>query len=220
MATNTKDASEKGVKRYAAGTVIFREGEQGERMYVVRSGLVRLTRTIYGTEVVIDEVGPGEFCGEIALVNQQPRTATAVVARDADIITIDAPQFETMMRSNPEIALRMLKKMSERLTRAHYRISNLTLRNNKARLLHQLRNEVKQYAEAKGKSVHHPTPLPENLGDVLALEFGELKQILNQLVHDELISIDRNGYFQIVDPTAFDRYLQYLELQQRFEYRD
>ena len=86
-------------------------------------------------------------------------------------------------------------------------------------MLHQLRQEVRQYAELKGKSVHHPTPLPDNLADVLALEIGEVKELLTQFVHDELISIDREGYFQIIDSVAFERYLRYLELGDRFDFR-
>lgn len=213
-----KDA-DKGVKQCQVGTVLFREGDEGDRMYVIKSGLVRISKKVQDMEVTIEELGAGEFCGELALVNKQPRAVTATVIGEARVIPIDAAQFESMLRSNSDIALRMLKKMSQRLTRAQYRISNLTLRTNKARVLHQLRQEVRQFAEAKGKTVHHPTPLPDNLAEVLALEFGEIKRILNQLVHDELISIDRKGYFQILDSAAFERYLKFLELHDRFEFQ-
>ena len=219
MATKKKDADDKGIKQCAAGTVLFREGDEGDRMYVIKSGYVRITKRVCDAVVTIEDLGPGEFCGEIALVNKQPRPVTATVLEDANLILIDADKFESMLKSNSDISLRMLKKMSQRLTQAQYRISNLVLRNNQARVLHQLREEVRQYAEIKGKSVHHPTPLPDNLADVLALEIGEVKEVLTQFVHDELISIDREGYFQILDSAAFERYLRYLELGDRFDFR-
>ena len=214
-----KDTEEKGSMKCEAGTVIFREGEAGDRLYIVRSGLLRLSRQVHGTEVMIDEVGPGEFCGEISLVNQQPRTCTAIAIKEAELIPLDSMQFEGMLKKNPEIALRMLKKMSERLNRAHYRLSNMALRSNKGRLLHQLHQEARHFSEKKGSSQFEPTPIPDNLAEFLAIEFGDLKQLLQEFVQDELIAIDKNGYFQILDPQAFDRYLHFLELQDRFEYR-
>ncbi len=217
MANN--NSGEKGSMKCAVGTVLFREGEQGDRLYIVRSGLLRLSRLVHGTEVMVDEVGPGEFCGEISLVNDQPRTGTAVVIKDAEVIPLDKDQFEGMLQKNPEIALRMLKKMSQRLNRAHYRLSNMALRSNKGRVLHQLQQEARQFAQRKGQGTLQPTPIPDNLADFLAIEFGDLKQILQECVQDELISIDKNGYFQITDTQAYDRYLQFLELQDRFEYR-
>lgn len=215
----TKNEADKGVEQCDAGTVLFNEGEKGDRMYVIRSGYVRLTKQIFDTTITLEDLGPGEFCGELALINDEPRPITATVLEDAAIIPIDRGQFEAMLKGNSEIALRMLKKISQRLTRAQYRISNLVLRSNRGRVLHQLRHEVRQYAEARGKTVHHPTPVPDNLADVLALELGEVKQLLNELVHDELISIDANGYFQLLDVGAIDRYLKYIELQDRFEFR-
>lgn len=220
MATKKEQAAttDKGVKACPTGTVLFREGEPGDRMYVIKSGRVRISKRVFDSEITVEELGPGEFCGELALVNQQPRVVTAVVTRDASVIPIDAAQFENMMRSNTDIALRMLKKMSQRLTQAQYRISNLILRNNQGRLLHQLYHEVTRSARFAEQGFQQAVPIPDNLPDVLALEIGEIKQLLNQLVRDELIAVDRQGHFQITDQLSYERYLRYLELQDRFAY--
>ena len=61
-------------------------------------------------------------------------------------------------------------------------------------------------------------PIPANLSDALGIEVGELKRLLSGLVRDELITVDQRGDFQIVDPDAYDRYLKFLELNDRFEY--
>ena len=199
--------------------MLFREGETSDKMYVVKSGFVRLTKTIFNEEVTVEELGAGDFCGELALVNAQPRQVSAQAITDCQLIPIEAAKFEEMLRHNPEVAIRMFKKICHRLTQAHYRISNLVLRSNQGRLLHQLRHEVRVHAEAKGQSVHHPIPLPDNLAEALALEIGEIKELLNQFVRDDLISLERNGNFQILDIRAYERYLSFLELQTRFAYR-
>ncbi len=183
-------------------------------MYVIKSGSVRLTKRIHDSEIVVEELGSGEFCGELAILGTAQRPVTAVVIEDASVIQVQTEQFEDMIRGNTDIALRMLKKLTQRLTEAQYRVSNLILRSNKARVLHQLHAE----AETRSAEVTDPTPIPDNLADVLAMEIGEIKEVLSQLVRDELISIDGRGYFQILDPAAYDRYLRFLELQDRFSY--
>jgi CRP/FNR family cyclic AMP-dependent transcriptional regulator len=213
----SKDSAEKGIKQCPAGTVLFREGEAGDRMYVIKSGVIRISKRVFDAEVALEDLGAGEFCGEIALLGAgSSRLVTATVIQDAAVIPLDAPQFETMVRTNADIAMRMLKKMTQRLTESHYRISNLILRSTRGRVLHQLRHEVMVRSTTPGQL--SAAPLPDNLADALALELGEVKQLLNQLVKDELIALDRNGYFQIQDLAAFDRYLRYLELQDRFSY--
>lgn len=183
-------------------------------MYVIKSGSVRLTKKVHDAEIVVEELGSGEFCGELAILGTAERPVTAVVIEDASVIQVQTDQFEDMIRGNTDIALRMLKKLTQRLTEAQYRVSNLILRSNTARVLHQLRAEAKR----QNDSISDATPIPDDLADVLAMEVGEVKKVLSELVRDEFISIDKRGYFQIVDPAAYNRYLSYLELQDRFSF--
>src|SRR5690554_4506610 len=157
-------------------------------MYVIKSGSVRLTKRIHDTEVVVEDLGAGEFCGELAMLGEPRRPVSAVVTEDASVIQVDTEQFEGMIGGNTDIALRMLKKLTQRLTQAQYRVSNLVLRTNKARVLHQLRAETQRVKRVEGAG--ESAPIPANLADVLALEIGEVKQILNELVRDELILIE------------------------------
>ena len=218
MATSAKasKSSDKGVKHCPAGTVLFREGEVGNKMYVIKSGKIRLSKKIQDSSIVLEELGAGGFCGEIAMVSDQPRPVTATVIGDAAVIQIDAGQFENMLRSNSDIAVRMMKRMTQRLTRAQFRLANFSLRTTKARLMHQLRYEALNHS--KDGSVHGLAPIPDDIADALGLEIGELKRILTTLVKDELIEVDARGFFQIIDIEAYDRFLRYLELHDRFEY--
>ncbi len=215
-ANTTEQGNDKGVLQCPAGTILFREGDDGNRMYVIRSGHVRISKRVHNTEIVVEELGAGEFCGELAILGQHLRPTTAMVMQDASVIQIDVGQFEAMVSGNSEIALRMMKKLAQRLTESQFRVSNLILRKPKARVLHQLRAEAQR--GLRSDSTSHAVLIPDNLTEVLALEIGELKLILNQLVRDELIVIDKRGLFEIVNYEAYDRYLQYLELHDRFEY--
>jgi hypothetical protein len=84
--------------------------------------------------------------------------------------------------------------------------------------LRQLRKEARR--SGGDGEVTTPTPIPDDLTDALALEIGELKALLNKFIREELISVDDQGVFEILNPEAFDRYLSYLEMKDRFEHTD
>ena len=211
----TKDKS--GAQDVTSGTVLFREGEQGSKLYVVKSGLVHITKKVQNHDVIVEVVGPGEFCGELALVHDGPRSTTALMARDGSVVAVEVKEFESMVQGNSEIAMRMLRKLSQRLARAQYRQTNLSLRSVKGRLLHQLYHEVKNSEDFKTLGFAQMRPLPQNLPEALLIEIKDIKDIVNEFVRNEFISVDAQGYFQIEDFEAVERYLAFLELNDRYE---
>ena len=92
------------------GEVLFREGEHGEEMYVLQEGAIRITKAVKGEEKTLALLGPGEFFGEMAILNAKPRTATAVVEQQAKVLVLGAKAFERMVVSNAEIAVRLIKR--------------------------------------------------------------------------------------------------------------
>ncbi|MDX9724226.1 MAG: Crp/Fnr family transcriptional regulator [Myxococcota bacterium] len=206
-----KQLVERHGKVYEAGTVLFREGEVGKRVYVINEGRIRISKRVNKTEALIEVLGPGEFCGELALVLEAPHPVTATVIEPARLLIVDAKQFEAMVRSNGEIALRMLRKLAGRLTEAQFRLVNFQLRRPMGRLLHQLKWEV-SIAEDENAPL-----VPEDLAEVLGLQRTEVESLLAKLVAEGLI-VMTDGRFMVPDRGAFDRYLTYLELKDRYEF--
>src|ERR1700733_13556122 len=91
---------------FRAGGVLFREGEKGDVMFVVQTGVVRISKLIQGQDRTIATFGRGEFIGEMAILNEKPRTATATIVEDAELLRIDAKTLETMIANSSEIAFR------------------------------------------------------------------------------------------------------------------
>lgn len=100
-----------------AQETLFRAGEPGESLYLVRSGEVELfIRDNVGQKITLDTAGPGDFFGEIALLDSGPRTATAVALQDTDLIELDRDDLLLLFRKRPDAALHMLAAMG-RMTR-------------------------------------------------------------------------------------------------------
>ena len=105
---------------YAAGAVLFEEGQPGDYMYVVQEGEVEIRRQVGESDRVLAVLPPGEFFGEMAILNARPRSATAVVRTASRLLVIDGTTFEAMLRARPEIALRMIKALASRLDGANH----------------------------------------------------------------------------------------------------
>jgi len=88
-------------REFPAGDVLFREGDSGEVMFVIQSGAVRISKSISGEDKVLAVLGPGEFLGEMAILNGKPRTATATVVAPA---TEPDPQQNRGGRWQPRLA--------------------------------------------------------------------------------------------------------------------
>ena len=202
---------EKHGKVYEPGTILFNEGDIGTKLWVINSGRVRLTKYVCGDEIELDLLGPGEFCGELALLQRSAEPVTATVVETSKLIAVDAQQFETLIRNNGELAMRMLKKMSGRLCEAQFRISVLQMRTNMGRVMLQLRAEC-------GNQENHKATLPANLSNHLGLDEVELSEVLNKLQHKKLIILDKDGMFSIPDLNEFERYMRFLELNDRYDY--
>ena len=84
-------------------------------MYIVQSGQVAIRKTIAGKRKTVNVLEKGDFFGEMSVLERLPRTADAEVLEDTGVISINSATFGEMIRSNPEIAVRMLRKYSMRM---------------------------------------------------------------------------------------------------------
>lgn len=102
-------------KDLSKGTVLFHEGDPGHEMFIIQKGKVQVRKRIGTGEKVIAQLSDGEFFGEMALLLGMDRSATVEVVEESKVLVIGPDTFETLLKSSPEIALKMLKKMALRL---------------------------------------------------------------------------------------------------------
>ena len=99
-----------------AKTFLFRAGEEGNAMYIIERGRVRISvQATDGREMTLTELGRGDFFGEMALLDGQRRSADAIVAEDARLAILSREHFLSFVRSSPNVALEMLTALANRL---------------------------------------------------------------------------------------------------------
>jgi len=135
------------VKKIPANTVLFQEGDAGENMYIIQSGRVKISKRIRGVEETLATLEKGEFLGEMAILNDKPRSATAETLDACDMLVIDRTTFDTLIRGDAEIAVRFIRRLADRLREANDQMESLMSRDNTGRLVSILAKQVREQKE-------------------------------------------------------------------------
>ena len=112
-------------KQVARGTIIFRQGEAGDDMFVLERGKVSLTLTAEGAQKQVAMLEPGDFFGELSLLSGAPRTATAEAVEDSTLLAIRRDVFALMMQDDLDIVFRMMNVLGTRLGQTNRQLEAL-----------------------------------------------------------------------------------------------
>ena len=197
-------------KRFPTGTVLFREGDRGEEMFILQSGKVKISKKIRGVEKTLATLEKGEFFGEMAILNDKPRSASAETIGDSDMLVIDRKTFETLLRSNVEIAIRFIKRLADRLRETNEQMESLMIRDNTSRLVSILAKKVK---EASGGALSISV---EDLAGVAGIESGQARMILEKLANVRILGLTPDDKVAITCADQVERLLRYLEMREIF----
>ena len=105
-------------EEHKSGNKIFSEGDSGDRLYIINAGAVRISKNIPGIgEEALCVLAPGDYFGEMALIDNAPRSADALSHEDASLLTVSKADLEALMEKNKELAYKLLWKFVETLSK-------------------------------------------------------------------------------------------------------
>lgn len=201
-------------REYQPGDVLFREGDSGEVMFVIQAGAVRISKAIGGVDKMLAVLGPGEFLGEMAILNGKPRTATATVVEPMRCLVIEAKTLEQMVARNAEIALRLIKKLAKRLDSADSLVEILMHRDPKARVMLALARHADAFGEHTETGVRVRTTALE-LAREVGVEDAVAQEVMARLRRLHLISEEESSII-VADVGRLQDFLEFLEMPQKF----
>ncbi len=105
-----------GVRQLAEGDVLMRRGERGDSLFMVHEGWFKIvTEDTAGEEVIINKSGPGQTIGEMALLDEAPRSATAIAVSPAVVLELKNNDFREILDRRPDLAFALIRELSSRL---------------------------------------------------------------------------------------------------------
>lgn len=190
--------------RLRSGTTVFRQGDPGGSIYVIRAGKVRVVKESNGRQRVVITLGPGDFFGEMAVVTGGPRSATAEVIEDAELLKIPAGKLQDMVAGSAEIAIRLIRHLAERLEHANQLIDVLVEDDMAARVILALQEALQA---AKGSAA------PDITDEDLALKLGvgktKVRAVLRRLTRVGLIEVS-GGFVLVRDAARLGDFLDFI----------
>ena len=109
-------------------TVVFFENEEGDSFFCIVAGRIKVTILgDDGREVILSVLGRGDFFGEMALLDNEPRSATAIAVEDTELLSLHRNDFQSVLSDNRSIMSALIKILTARLRRANHQISTLAL---------------------------------------------------------------------------------------------
>lgn len=197
-------------RRFAKEDVIFHESEPGDVFCLIREGKVKVTMiSPEGKEIILSTLGPGDFFGEMALLDDQPRSATVIALEPLDVVTIMRNDFLQILKENFSITRKILAEISRRLRSASSRIESLATMDvygRLARFFLDLARENGKVLENGYVAVLRPTH------QAIANTIGTSRETVSRLIHDLmrqnlLISEGKTIYFH---KSALDQFREEL----------
>ena len=168
--------------RLVRGEVLFREGDTGDRLYVVTEGKIKLGRTSAdGRENLLAILGPGQMFGELSLFDPGPRSATATAVTDATLKSLSHDELSVWLDTRPDVARGLLNQLAGRLRRANDVVADLVFSDVPGRVAKALLDLSRRFGRSAddGIHVHHDLTQEE-----LAQLVGASRETVNKALAD------------------------------------
>ena len=173
------------------GERLFGEGDDGDCLYVVLDGKIKLTRAAPdGRENLLSVIGPGEMFGELSLFDPRPRTASASAITDARLAALAHDKLLIWLTGRPEVALHLLRALAQRLRRANDVMADLVFTDVPGRVAKQLLDLAGRFGEQQDDGLHVNHDLTQE-------ELAQLVGASRETVNKALADFAARGWLQI-----------------------
>lgn len=186
------------------GTTVFRQGDPGGSVYVIRAGRVRVLKESSGRQRMVTTLGPGDFFGEMAVVTGRPRSATVEVVEDAELLKVPAGKLQEMVAGTGEVAIRLIRHLAERLENANRFIDVLLEDDSTARVILAIQDTLDK---ADGSAA--PDLTDADLALQLGVDKKDVRTGLRRLARVGILEVS-SGYVLVKDGERLAEFLEFV----------
>ena len=199
------------LRKYPKGHTIFFEEDPGDAVYFIHEGMIKISKHATGGQVkILAILKKGDYFGEMSVLDDEQRSATATVLTDAKVFVIYRKELLGILKDHPEVALQIIKTLSGRMRAANSQIEQLTFYTTQQRLAHTLLKLADDFPlpTESGHEVFHFNLTHQDLADLCGMSRETCTRYLNKIETDGLIRIkkpkvhlmDRGGLMNVARP--------------------
>ncbi|MBN1150801.1 Crp/Fnr family transcriptional regulator [candidate division WOR-3 bacterium] len=210
-----KNEAAENILTFKKGDLIFSEGEIGSEMYLIKSGEVRIYKHTGRVQHTLAILKEGNFFGEMAILDQSPRSAAAEAYTDVELIIFDKEAFVSHIRKNPFIEF-VVNELISRLRTTSNQFKLLAIPDDELRFATVLLNKAQSFAEKKDEnSVVQIDIDAKTIAAGVGIKDTLAKKIIENLKESEVIKLE--GEKMLVDTEKLKEFIRYIKLKTRFE---
>ncbi|HEX3899869.1 MAG TPA: Crp/Fnr family transcriptional regulator [Mycobacteriales bacterium] len=188
------------------GHVVFNEGDDGDRLFIVLDGKVKITRAaVDGRENLIAVLGTAEMFGELSLFDPGPRTASVSAVTDATLASLDHDDLRPLLLERPGVAVELLQALAQRLRRTNEAMADLVFTDVPGRVAKALLDLADKFGvvEADGTRVRHDLT-QEELAQLVGASRETVNKALSEFAHRGWLRIEGRSVL-LLEPDRLTR---------------
>lgn len=195
-------------RRFAANQVVFREGDASDTCYIIRRGHVRALRAhLDGRTITLAQLGPGDFFGELAMLDEERRSATIEALEETEALAILGADMRRLLREHPDISVKLIATLGRRLRETNERLTRQSFQTVQSRVASALGQlVVAARTEGAGDSDVLITSTQAELAQLAGSSRESASRFLAVLERAGIITQGR-GKLTVHDPSALERYV-------------
>jgi CRP-like cAMP-binding protein len=211
-------------RTYPKNTMIFAESMPGKELYIIQKGSVKISKLVGGTEVLLAVLKPGDIFGEMSLIENKPRSASAIAYEDTVLLAVNKDNFARMVTTQPQIVTRLTQLLAERIWFIYKQLANTLLKDPVAKMYDALLIQLEKARVPIRSGESHTFDIgPKELINMVGLPMAEGNNALRILLQNPRIKAVDNRIFtsdveEILKQANYYRKMQRIE-QARKEQR-
>ena len=177
------------LKSYAKDTMIMAECQGGSEMYIIQSGEVCITKVVDGREVTLAILKKGDMFGEMALLENKPRSANAVAHTDCQLMTVNRSNFDKMVTTQPQLVARLTTTLADRIWSMNRQLANALIPDPYNRLTDMLALQLEKSQHTEPSA--HTTPFTiMDLAAMCAINAAGVRECLEKIKNDTRLKLN------------------------------
>jgi len=201
-------------RQFRDNEIIFSEHEPGEELYIIQKGKIKITKIVDNNEVLLAVLRSGDIFGEMALLENKPRSATALSFGESELLSVNKSNFEVMVRTNPQLGTKLITLLSERIWKAYRQLANILISDPLGRMYDMMLTVVEEHRVPIVRNAVHTFDFgPDELIKMVGLPSDQGNQLVQKLFENRKIRY-QDGKITVFDLEELSKQVDFYKKMQ------